>query len=74
MGSPSSDSAAEPEVPEEETLDVNLGPKSHISLLDQHSELKRKAEGEHTVIFGYLQNGNKNQLSENLCICIAYLL
>ena len=47
VGSPSEDSAAEPEVPEEETLDVNLGPKSHISLLDQHSELKRKAEGEY---------------------------
>lgn len=44
VGSPSEDSAAEPEVQEEETLDVNLGPKSHISLLDQHSELKRKAE------------------------------
>ena len=23
----------------------HLGPKSHVSLLDQHSDLKRKAEG-----------------------------
>ena len=59
VGSPSEDSAAEPDVPEEETLDVNLGPKSHISLLDQHSELKRKAEGK---ILKFVMSGQKKYI------------
>jgi len=38
---------------EEEDDEANLGPKSHISLLDQHSDLKRKAEGlcQHPMYF-----------------------
>lgn len=30
---------------DEEDDEINLGPKSNLSLLDQHSDLKRKAEG-----------------------------
>lgn len=30
--------------------ETNLGPKSNISLLDQHSDLKRKAEGRPRVV------------------------
>ena len=32
---------------DDEEDEKNLGPKSNISLLDQHSDLKRKAEGNH---------------------------
>ena len=32
--------------PDDEYDEANLGPKSNVSLLDQHSDLKRKAEGQ----------------------------
>lgn len=40
-----SEGTSEGVVDDEEDDEINHGPKSHISLLDQHSDLKRKAEG-----------------------------
>ncbi|WAR21133.1 DDX41-like protein, partial [Mya arenaria] len=43
-GSTSEGGTSEGGAEEDEDETVNLGPKSHVSLLDQHSDLKRKAE------------------------------
>ena len=40
-----SDGTSEGGGDDDDADDINIGPNSHISLLDQHSELKRKAEG-----------------------------
>ena len=44
-GSTSEGGTSEGVADDDEDESRNLGPKSHISLLDQHSDLKRKAEG-----------------------------
>ena len=39
----------------EDDNEPNIGPRSKVSLLDQHSELKKKAEGMCVCVYCFLQ-------------------
>ena len=56
---------------EEEEEEIYSGPKSNVSLLDQHSELKKKAEGRCQI--NHYSLPMKNQVELYLSIKLNYI-